>query len=118
MPGLYTHTTRAAGTILTAAIYNADHENHITNHITTMIDDYSANVATMQTTTDPGEVGTESLATNLAGEIARLRKLIVEITGKAQWYETPATNIAALNTAVAGSGTTPLSLLFHRIMSG
>jgi len=25
------HTTRATGTVLTAAIYNADHENHITN---------------------------------------------------------------------------------------
>lgn len=25
------HTTRATGTILTAAIYNADHQNHITN---------------------------------------------------------------------------------------
>lgn len=25
------HTTRATGTVLTAAIYNADHQNHITN---------------------------------------------------------------------------------------
>src|SRR5690349_15056983 len=28
------HTTRATGTVLTAAIYNADHQNHITNATT------------------------------------------------------------------------------------
>ena len=31
MSTINTHTTRAAGTILTAAIYNADHVNHISN---------------------------------------------------------------------------------------
>lgn len=94
MPGLYAHTTRANGTTLTAAIYNADHENHITNEIPTMMDDYSANAAEMQTTSDPGEVGSESLATTLAGELERLRFAILEVKQKidgtvAQWYATP-----------------------------
>lgn len=31
MAGAYTHETRAPGTILTASIYNADHNNHIDN---------------------------------------------------------------------------------------
>jgi hypothetical protein len=31
MASINPHTTRATGTILTAAIYNADHQNHITN---------------------------------------------------------------------------------------
>lgn len=31
MSTITSHTTRAAGTILTAAVYNADHVNHVTN---------------------------------------------------------------------------------------
>lgn len=48
------------------------------------------NVAGMQTTVDPGEVGSESLATDVTGEIRRLYKLIKEIKGTAQTYESPA----------------------------
>jgi hypothetical protein len=88
MPALYTHTTRAAGTVLTANIYNTDHQNHIDNGIPGQLDDYSVSVAQMQTTTDPGEVGTESLATSLAGELERLRFAIKEARGGAQWYQT------------------------------
>lgn len=29
----YSHTTRATGTVLTAAIYNADHDNHVLNNV-------------------------------------------------------------------------------------
>ena len=93
MAGNYSHTTRADGLTLTAAIYNADHQNHINNSDPETHDDYSPDVATMQITTDPGEVGTENQATTLAGEIERLRHVIKEITGKDQWYETPASNL-------------------------
>lgn len=86
MPGLYSHTTRATGTILTATIYNGDHQNHIDNHITTMIDDYSSNAAQMQSVASPGGVGSESLATSLAGEIERLRYVMKTMHGGAQWY--------------------------------
>ncbi len=88
MPGLYSHTSRAAGLTLTANIYNTDHTNHITNHITTQMDDYSSSVAQMQTNTDPGEVGSESQSTSLAGEIERLRFAIKEMKGSdgTQWY--------------------------------
>ena len=85
--GLYSHTTRADGLTLTAAIYNADHQNHIDNHNTEQIDDYSTDATQMKLTADPGEVGTESLSTNLAGELARLRFAIKEIKGTNQWYE-------------------------------
>lgn len=87
MPALYSHTSRADGTTLTAAIYNADHQNHITNGIPTMFDDASDDVTAMQTTVDPGGVGAESLATNLAGELHRIRFMIKAITGAAQWYD-------------------------------
>lgn len=92
MPGLYTHTTRSGS--LSADQYNEDHQNHITNLIPTKVDDYSASVSEMRTTTDPGEIGTESLATTMAGEIERIRHILVEITGETYWYESPAGTIA------------------------
>jgi hypothetical protein len=101
MPGLYTHTTRADGLTLTAAIYNADHQNHINNQTPQKMDDYSADAATMQTQTDPGESGSESLATTLAGELERLRYAIAEMKGKTYWYETASTDLA--QTAMPGT---------------
>ena len=86
MPALYSHTTRATGTVLTAAIYNGDHQNHIDNGIPAQLDDYSSNVSTMQTITDPGEVGTESLATSLAAELERIRFILKELKNSTQWY--------------------------------
>lgn len=99
--GLYTHTTRGTGTILTAAIYNGDHQNHITNANPTMIGGHSDSIAQYQATLDPGGVGTEVLPTNLSGEIERLRFAIKRITGKAQWYEAPSPTV---NAASAGTG--------------
>lgn len=96
MAGLYSHITRSTGTILTAAIYNADHVSHITNFIPAMMDDYSTTVVEMQTTADPGEVGTENQPTTLAGELERIRFILKEITGKTEWYETPASDIGSL----------------------
>jgi len=93
--GSYNHTTRASGLTLTASIYNADHENHITNHNTEKIDDYSASVSEMRTQTDPGESGSESQATNLAGELARLRYIVNEMKGTTYWYESVKNNISA-----------------------
>lgn len=89
--GLYSHTTRAVGITLTANIYNGDHVNHITNHNTTQMDDYSTNVAQMQTVTDPYLGDSESLATSLAGEVERLRFQIEEMAdalnpSTSQWY--------------------------------
>jgi hypothetical protein len=96
MAALYTHTTRATGTILTATIYNTDHQNHIDNGIPTMLDDYSSNATEMRTQTDPGESGSESLPTNLAGELARLRYAIAELKGTTYWYQTADTDVNTL----------------------
>jgi len=100
MAALYTHTTRATGLTLTAAIYNSDHQNHIDNGIPTQLDDYSTNVAQMQNSTDPGEVGSESLPTSLATEIERLRFAIREIKGSDQWYETKQVSASILEIQV------------------
>lgn len=96
MAALYSHTTRADGLILTAAIYNADHQNHIDQGVPLQHDDYSVSVAQMQTKTDPGEVGTESQPTTTAGEFERLRFAIHELkrpfnNTAAQWYSTVGT---------------------------
>lgn len=63
----------------------------------------SASVPDMQTTADPGGVGTESLATNILGEIHRLRFLIKGIVGGAEWYTAPTKNINTVNTAISSS---------------
>ena len=77
--GLYSHTTRAIGTILTNTIYNGDHQNHINNHNLAMIDDYSSTVTEMESTADPYPASVASQATSAAGEIERLRYQILGI---------------------------------------
>lgn len=99
----YTITTRNAGDTLTAANYNADHQNHIDNAVPLLQDDYSTNLAQMQVATDPGELAAEDLATTLAGELARLRYAIQDIksfydTTLTRWYQTPTRLSLALGT--------------------
>lgn len=91
---------------------NAEFDNIINNLTAANVDDYSANVSQMQSMTDPGEVGTESLATSVAGEIQRLRKLISEITGEDEWYESPVSSLLGLANSI-GTGLTN-----NRIVSG
>ena len=86
MAALYSHTTRASGLVLTAAIYNSDHQNHIDNGVPLQLDDYSSNEVQMQDQTDPGIIGTPILPTTLAGELAALRFAINEIKGTQFWY--------------------------------
>jgi hypothetical protein len=91
--------TWVSNEVLTASDLNGEINNLLTNTKPESIEDYSADVSTMQSTTSPGGVGTESLATTLAGEIQRLRYKIKEIIGGAQWYSAvaiPTANIADL----------------------
>ena len=71
-----------------------------------MMDDYSASVAQMQSQTDPGESGSESQPTTLAGELERLRFALADAKGTTHWYETPGTTLA-----VAAVDTTTLQLV-------
>jgi hypothetical protein len=80
MPGLYSHTTRSAGTVVTATIYNTDHQNHVDNHVPSSIDDWSNDTTQMRLTADPySSQTTEQLATSLDGEITRLRYMVKQI---------------------------------------
>lgn len=88
MPGNYTITTGAAGSILTANIYNADHNNHILHATPVGLDAYRPTRATLpadatpaqgaaadltdfQVTVDPGMAGAESLPTSFREAILR-----------------------------------------------
>lgn len=82
--------------ILTADDLNTEFNNILNNLSGANVSGVSDTVTAMRGVTDPGEVGTESLASSVAGEIQRLRKVLVEITGKTYWYETPDSDIVAL----------------------
>lgn len=92
MPGLYSIATRAPGTLITAIIYNGDHQAHVDGRAAEFMQSYSVSLAQMNTTEDPLPGGVESLPISLAGEIARLRFEIAAIkttlNGDAptQWY--------------------------------
>lgn len=90
---LYTHSP--GDTILSAEV-NAEWDNLYDNLDMAGVGTTSDTVLAFQTTTDPGEVGSESLPTSLEGEIQRIRQLIKEITGKTQWYESPDSTLSAV----------------------
>lgn len=59
----------------------------VTNMIPSCMDSDSVNVAQMQGTQDPYPAQSESLATNLKGEIERLRAVFKQTLGTSQWYK-------------------------------
>jgi hypothetical protein len=124
MPGLYSHTTRATGTILTASIYNTDHQNHIDNQTLQMTDDFSTDLAQSRTQVDPA-----TLATSADGEISRLRFIIAKIAQVTNWDQALAlvkkagdtitgaltvsggsspTSLTAANLGLGGGGVSPV----------
>lgn len=92
------------GETLTPADINAEFNNILNNLTPGGVDDYSANTTEMRTQTDPGEVGSESLAQSAAQELARLRYAIAEMKGTTYWYQTATTSLNNLNDLVGQSG--------------
>lgn len=107
------HTWQTDEVIKTADL-NAEFNNILNNLDSSGVGGWSVNVAEMQLTTSPGGVGSESLATSLAGEIQRLRYVIQRIIGSSvtQWYQAPNVSLTSLASAL-GSGT-----FANRIISG
>lgn len=79
MPGLYSIATRAPGTLITALIYNGDHQAHVDGRAAEFMQSFSASLSQMNTTEDPFPSGEESLPVSLAGELSRLRFEIAAI---------------------------------------
>lgn len=82
--------------VLTHTDLNAEFDNIINNLTPANIGDYSANVGEMRTTVDPYPTGAPSLATDLSGELARIRYVLAQITGNTYWYQDPATSLLTL----------------------
>jgi hypothetical protein len=93
--GLYAIATRAPGTVITALIYNQDHQAHVNGRNALFLLSNGQSVAQFQNTTDPGAGGSESFAPNWAGELERLRFTIAQTkqllagnpTNPPVWYE-------------------------------
>lgn len=91
MPANYTHTTRSDSQ--DATFYNDDHQNHITNRVPALLDDYSLNVAQMKLASNPGDSGSEILAISIAKEIEQLRHMLSVLKNKNNWYPTPSKRV-------------------------
>ncbi len=82
--GLYSvYKVYSNGEILTAADLNATDLNHVTNHIPTMMDDHSADVATYRLNVTPAE---GSLPISAAKEFEHLRGGLQSLDGGQYWY--------------------------------
>ena len=57
-----------------------------TNAVASCLNTMSANATAMQASTSPGASGTESLASDLDGEIKRLRYALAAVCGTTYWY--------------------------------
>ena len=91
--------------VLSNTDLNAEIDNILDNLGPAGVDDYSTTTTQMRITTDPGEVGSESLATSLAGELERLRFAIKEIKGSdaTQWYSSPGITLTDILNTLGGS---------------
>lgn len=99
------HKTYISGEILTASDLNSTDVNHVNNQIPESTDDYSANVAEMQSTADPYPASSESLPTSLSGEIERLRYQVKAMLGETHWYYDTDTSFATIAGAIGTSST-------------
>lgn len=97
MAGNYEHQLRAAGSLLTAVIYNTDHINHIQFHTPAGLDDASPNISAMRQATSPGLRDAESLPISTEGELHRLRYVIARLAGTLYWTDAPQVAVGAYN---------------------
>lgn len=81
--------------VLTASDLNGEFNNLLINTKPESIESYSVDANTMKLTADPGTVGSESLASSLAGELERIRFAIKRIVNGAQWYSAPVISLGS-----------------------
>lgn len=75
------------GDTLTAGDLNSSFTTvGITNMVPACVDDLSADLTQMGSTTDPYPAGVPSQATTLAGELERIRFVFKQVLGFSQWY--------------------------------
>lgn len=96
MPGISRVKTWIGREVLVYSDLNDEFDNIINNLEAANVDGYSASVAQMRETTDPGGIGTESLALRISDELKRIRFALSRIVGKTYWYEAPSRSLQTL----------------------
>ena len=102
----------SSGEDVTHTDLNAEFQNVLDNLTPSGADDHSTNATQMRIQTDPGSVGSESLATSTAGEVERLRYAISRVIGGTYWYSTPPQSLTQLNALIS------VGVPQNRIVSG
>lgn len=98
----------STGETLTASDLNGEFDNILNNLDPSGVDDQSSSIAAMKATADPYPGNVESQATDLAGELQRIRFLLKQITGETQWYIDPDSTLAALIDLLDGTSSPTL----------
>jgi len=109
----YAHTTKAAGTVLAGGAggnYNTDHSNHVTNQTPQQTEDYSTDSTQARVKTDGYASGSDVLATDLSGELERLRYEIAVIK---DYLNGHAPDGATTNAIINSSPTTVANTLYY-----
>lgn len=96
MPGISRVKTWIGREVLVYSDLNDEFDNIINNLEAANVDGYSASVAQMRETADPGGIGTESLALRISDELKRIRFALSRIVGKTYWYEAPSRSLQTL----------------------
>lgn len=102
------YKTWVTGEVLTSSDLNNSFSTAIIASAPVTINDYSADVPTMQIASDPYPGSSESLATTLAGELERIRFVLKSVAGGAQWYIPPTTDLTTVKSGtltIAGAKT-------------
>lgn len=89
-------TVWVSGQKLTAAALNSEFNNIINNLDASNIIAVGTNLSGLQSMSDPGDVGSESLPSSISDDIKQLRFEIDAIKGGAQWYSKPADDLATM----------------------
>lgn len=88
------YKTYALNEILASADLNASFTRTVTANVATCTVGYSLTVSQMRTTVDPYPGSTESLASTVGDEFARLRFQLSALVGKTYWYQTVDNSLA------------------------
>jgi len=92
------------GQLIASALWNNEFQNINTNFIPAGMDSYSDTDAQMQIQTAPYPGSVTSHASNLGGEIERIRFQLAAILGTDFWYKLPAASVATMQNSLVPVG--------------
>lgn len=104
MAGLYSRIkTWITGEDITHTDLNAEFDLVKTKFEPQFIDDDSPSLTEFKKVVDPGDDGSENLPASLRDELRQLRSMIKKITGKAQWYIPPVSDLDKVVASIGSS---------------